>query len=99
MKNMGLQIKVIRAGKANMFLSNVFGQTLSNVTGASIELYNTDGAQGAARGAAFGAGFYPSFADAFKSLTKVGEINPAAGDAEATMDSYNQWLNKLKAFL
>lgn len=99
MKEMGLEIKVIRAGKANMFLSNVFGQTLSNVTGASIELYNTDGAQGAARGAAVGAGYYPNFTEAFKSLTKVGEINPDKKNLDVTKNSYSLWLEKLKTIL
>ena len=77
MKDMGLDIKVIRAGKTNMFLSSVFVHTLANVTGASIELYDTDGAQGAARGAAIGAGYYSSFEEAFKSLKKLEAINPA----------------------
>ncbi len=56
MQDLGVEIKVIRAGKANMFLSPVFCQTLSDISGATIELYNTDGAQGAARGAGVGAG-------------------------------------------
>jgi len=99
MKEMGLNINVIRAGKANMFLSPVFRQTLANVTGASIELYDTDGAQGAARGAAVGAGFYKSFDEAFRSLNKVDEIHPEEVNIKTTIDVYNRWLNKLKMFL
>jgi xylulokinase len=99
MKEMGLEIKVIRAGKSNMFLSRIFSQTLSNITGASIELYNTDGAQGAARGAAYGAGFYKSFSETFGSLLKVDEINPNKNDQEICSNSYNNWLSKLKLFL
>ncbi len=99
MKEMGLEIQVIRAGKANMFLSSIFSQTLSNITGASIELYDTDGAQGAARGAAYGAGFYGSFKEAFQSLNKVGEINCIDKEKESSISAYNLWLSKLKLFL
>jgi xylulokinase len=96
MKKMGLNISVIRAGKSNMFLSNIFRETLSNITGASIELYNTDGAQGAARGAAYGAGYYKSFDETFKSLNKVGEIHPSEKEIDKTKEAYNKWLNHLK---
>ena len=43
MKDMGLKPDVIRAGKANMFLSPIFRDTLAGVTGATIELCDTDG--------------------------------------------------------
>ncbi len=99
MKAMGLDIKVIRAGKANMFLSPVFSQTLANVTGASIELFNTDGAQGAARGAAVGAGYYKSFKDAFGSLNKVAKILPAKKEVKQSVEAYERWLGKLNSFL
>lgn len=99
MKEMGLHLNIIRAGKSNMFLSPVFRQTLSNVTGSSIELYDTDGSQGAARGAAFGAGYYKSFNEAFGSLSKVGEVNPEAKNIDATLIAYNNWLERLKKFL
>jgi xylulokinase len=99
MRDMGLTIKVIRAGKANMFLSPVFRETLSNVTGASIELYNTDGAIGAARGSAIGSGYYRSFEEAFRTLTKVDEIFPDNAKCAAVRETYNGWLAKLKTFL
>ena len=51
MRNMGMNIQVIRAGNANMFLSSIFRQTLSSISNAVIELYDTDGAAGAARAA------------------------------------------------
>ncbi|MCG8579490.1 MAG: carbohydrate kinase, partial [Bacteroidales bacterium] len=60
MEQTGIETKVIRAGKANMFLSPVFRQTLADISGSTIELYETDGALGAARGAAYGAGLYKS---------------------------------------
>ena len=65
MKETGIELKLIRAGNANLFLSPIFRETLATITGVQIELYDTDGALGAARGAAVGAGFYASFKDAF----------------------------------
>ena len=52
MRSMGMSTDVIRAGHANLFLSPIFRQTLATISGARIELYDTDGAAGAARGAA-----------------------------------------------
>ena len=58
MAQMGMEIKTIKAGHANLFLSPLFRRTLASVTGATIELYETDGAVGAAKGAGIGAGIY-----------------------------------------
>ncbi len=46
------EVKTVRAGNANMFLSPLFAEAFATVTGATVELYNTDGSQGAARGQA-----------------------------------------------
>ncbi len=99
MKEMGLDINVIRAGKANMFISPIFRETLANITGASIQLYDTDGAQGAARGAAFGAGYYKSFDEAFVSLKKVSEVHPDKIKTGVTEEAYSNWLKLLQKFL
>ena len=74
----------------------VFRQTLANITGATIELYDTDGAQGAARGAAVGAGLFASFKDAFRSLTKTDEITPSSAAIDATRSAYEAWLSCLQ---
>lgn len=97
MQNMGVEIKVIRAGKANMFLSQVFCKTLADISGAAIELYNTDGAQGAARGAGIGIGIYIDFAAAFAGLNKIETIRPST-DNQDIKQAYQLWekeLNKL----
>lgn len=96
MKHMGMDIRVVRAGYANMFLSPLFRQTLANCTGATIELYDTDGSQGAARGAAVGTGLFASFDDAFKSLRRIEEVYPSANDRNATSLAYNAWLSHLQ---
>ncbi|MDE6317381.1 MAG: carbohydrate kinase, partial [Muribaculaceae bacterium] len=78
MKSIGMKIDCISAGKANMFLSPIFRDTLASVSGATIRLYETDGSVGAARGAGIGAGIYKDAAEAFESLQLIGEIAPAA---------------------
>ncbi len=95
MREMGLSLNVIRAGEANLFLSPIFRQTLSSLCGADIELYNTDGALGAARGAALGAGLYGSREEAFESLQVVAKITPIEAEREALEVAYQAWKREL----
>ncbi|MFR9603757.1 MAG: FGGY family carbohydrate kinase [Rikenellaceae bacterium] len=96
MREMGLNANIIRAGEANLFLSPLFRQTLSTLCDVTIELYNTDGALGAARGAALGAGFYANREEAFKSLKKLQSITPIEGDKEALEAAYTKWKEELE---
>lgn len=91
MRDMGLDLKVIRAGKANLFLSPLFRDTLATLCGADIQLYDTDGSLGAARGGALGAGFYSSSAEAFANLALVGQASPRNEWKEALDGSYEAW--------
>lgn len=95
MNQMGIETKTIRAGHANLFLSPIFRQTLSNITGATIELYNTDGSIGAARGAGIGVGIYKTAEEAFSTLKKVLVVTPEKKDIQASKDAYILWLNRL----
>ncbi|MFI3258713.1 MAG: FGGY family carbohydrate kinase [Rikenellaceae bacterium] len=99
MREMGLQLNVIRAGEANLFLSPLFRQTLATLCNAEIELYNTDGALGAARGAALGAGLYASREEAFESLERVQRITPIKEDREALEQNYEKWKKELESKL
>ena len=91
----GIKPQVIRAGHANMFLSPLFGKSLATLTGATIELYNTDGSQGAARAAAIGAGIYFSFSEAFGGLTVVDRILPDPELLPVLEKSYDDWVDLL----
>jgi len=95
MQNTGIDAKVIRAGKANMFLSPVFRDTLAGVTGATIELYNTDGSVGAARGAGIGSGYYASVKEAFANLTKLETVEPDADKKVEYETAYQNWKESL----
>ncbi len=99
MENTGIHPSVIRAGKANMFLSPVFRETLAGISGAVIELYNTDGSIGAARGAGIGSGFYPSFGDAFRNLKKLETIDPDHSKTARYQEAYQRWLDHLKGIV
>lgn len=96
MEAMGIRPSVIRAGHANMFLSRIFRQSLADLTGASIELYNTDGSQGAARGAGIGVGIYRSPAEAFRGLERILTIHPEAADAQSLSAAYGNWRKVLE---
>lgn len=91
MKGLGLQPNVIRAGKANLFLSNLFRNTLATLTDSRIELFDTDGALGAARGGALGAGYYKSPEEAFANLDKVGDTLPCLDWKEPLEEAYSRW--------
>ena len=95
MKAMGMEVKKIHAGHANMFLSPLFRDTLAGVTGAVIELYDTDGSVGAAKGAGIGAGIYKDNNEAFATLEKLAVIEPNEHDKAAYEDAYSRWVECL----
>ncbi|MBQ8158334.1 MAG: carbohydrate kinase [Prevotella sp.] len=96
MGQMGMNIQKIHAGKANMFLSPLFRNTLAGVSGATIELYETDGSVGAAKGAGMGAGLYKDHNEAFSTLEKLQVIEPDAAQRDAYLTAYNKWKEVLK---
>ena len=94
MEQMGVRVRNIHAGKANLFLSDIFRQTLADITGAVIELYDTDGAAGAARGAGIGAGIYKNTQEAFASLERLTVVEP---QRLAVLDeAYDDWASKIQ---
>ena len=93
MEQMGMNVNKIHAGHANMFLSPIFRETLAGVSGAVIELYDTDGSVGAAKGAGIGAGIYKDNTEAFATLEKLAVIEPAH-TAEYT-EAYETWKSRL----
>lgn len=99
MRQTGVPIRTVRAGHANMFLSPIFSETFATISGAVVELFNTDGAQGAARGAGVGAGFYSSAAAAFDGLKAVRTIEPNERVKDGYDDAYQKWLEVLVARL
>ena len=96
MEQMGLKVDKIHAGLANMFQSKIFRDTLSGVSGATIELYNTDGSVGAAKGAGLGAGIYRTPQEAFSTLERLATITP--DHQSEYREAYERWKSHLSEF-
>lgn len=95
MKDMGMNLQTVKAGHANMFLSPLFRKTFVHMNQVNLELYNTDGAQGAARGAGIGAGLFENEDQAFIGLELLETMEPNGQFYEPYEEAYNQWLTKL----
>lgn len=88
LKENGMKASVIKAGKANLFLSDVFAQSFVNITGVPVELYDNDGSHGAAIGAGIGAGIFASASEAFSNTKALKLIEPVNNNLE---DAYQKW--------
>lgn len=95
MAELEMRPAVMRAALSNLFLSDVFCTAFVNATGIPLELYQTDGAQGAATGAGVGLGYYPSIDDALASLECKERIDPDPSLADAHAAAYDRWLRAL----
>lgn len=96
MRENGMNPKLIRAGKANMFLSPLFSEAFTNITNCTVELYNTDGSIGAARGAGLGWGYYKKIKDAFSGMEKLSVLKPEKKKKEAYEEIYQLWKKDLE---
>jgi xylulokinase len=90
----GMNPTVIRAGKANLFISEIFTEVFVNTNGIPVELYNSDGSVGAAIGAGIGSKLYSSPKEAFTNFKRLRLIEP--GDDAVYQESYGDWLELLK---
>jgi len=89
----GVQPTVIRAGKANMYLSDVFVDCFVNTLGVPLELYHTDGSKGAAIGAGYGAKVYATIEEAFVNSKPLTTIAPSANTNYT--EAYQNWEQQL----
>lgn len=99
MKEIGLEFKVIKAGYSNLFQSKVFREAFVNTCNVNLEIYNTDGSQGAARGAGIGIGYFTSNEDAFKGLKVIEKLNPEMELVKKYDSVYNIWKSDLEQIL
>ena len=91
----GVPVRRVRAGHANMFLSPLFREAFVNSGDLTLELYNTDAAQGAARGAGIGAGVYAGPAEAFAGLERLLTQEPTPPLQAQYQEAYGRWLDVL----
>lgn len=99
MHKMGLSYDTVRAGNANMFLSPLFREAFVNLTGTRLELFNTDGSQGAARAAGVGAGIYSNHSEAFVGLDRLEMLEPEPEKKKLYLEAYKDWLHTLESYL
>ena len=93
MRQTGIRPDLIRAGRANMFLSNVFTDSFVNNLNVPVELYNTHGSVGAAAGAGIGVGIYHNAKEAFSNMHPVKRVEP---DGNRNYEAaYEKWLEHL----
>ncbi len=93
-QQVGSPTRIIRAGHANMFLSPLFREAFVNTLDVPLELFDTEGAIGAALGAGIGAGIY-TFSDAFTGLTRLSLSEPQRDLVSRYQDAYQHWLAHL----
>lgn len=94
MRENGMNPQVIRAGKANMFLSDVFTEAFVNTLNVPVEMYNCDGSVGAATGAGIGAKIYTCPKEAFQHFKPVQLVEPT--NHKVYNECYGRWLEQLK---
>ncbi len=102
MREMGIRIELIKAGNANMFQSPLFREAFAAVSKATVELYSTDGAEGAARGAGIGAGIYGSPEEAFEGLEVARRSTPDDVGPEVRAEyeqAFSRWTDVLRRSL
>ncbi len=97
MKENGIQPAVIRAGRANLFLSDIFTQIFADINDVSVEFYEGDGSFGAALGAGVGAGIYASEAEAMQGRKSIGKTEPR--QTALYNDLYGSWKQLLETQL
>jgi xylulokinase len=98
MRENGIRPSVIRVGKANMFLSDLFAECFVDTTNVPVEMYENDGSVGAALGAGIGAGIFSSPKEAFSNLKLIKRIDPSS-NRELYDELYVKWEKELIKFL
>lgn len=87
----GIKPKKLKAGFANMYLSDVFAQTIVNAANVSVDLLESDGAFGAALGAGLGLKYYKTEEEAVSNIKHIKTINPNSAELSQTKIAYESW--------
>ncbi len=98
LKEMGMEVEVIRVGNDNMFQSKTFAMTIATLLDCHIEVVETTGAVGAAQAAGVKAGFYASIEEALNKVQPSHLYEPRLNRALCNQ-AFNFWssnLNKIQ---
>ncbi|MEK7255183.1 MAG: carbohydrate kinase, partial [Bacteroidota bacterium] len=94
LKNMGLNVSIMRVGNDNLFQSEVFSGTVSNLLGCKIEVVETTGAVGAAKAAGVAAGVYVSLEEAVRNVKVLTTYTPQNVNG-VYEEAYQAWEGEL----
>jgi len=94
MREIGMGPAIIRAGKNNMFLSDLFTETFVNITGVPVQLFKNDGSVGAALGAGIGAKMFACPAEAFNHFHPIQMVEPQNKQLEPAYQEWKALLDK-----
>jgi xylulokinase len=92
----GIKPTKLKAGFANMYLSDVFAQTIVNAANVSVDLLESDGAFGAALGAGLGLKYYKTEDEAVANIKHIKTINPSSAELSQTKTAYESWKELVK---
>lgn len=95
LQSTGIEASILKAGYANMYLSEIFTSTLINSANVAVDLLESDGSFGAALGAGLGLGYYASAKEAVANIKRIKYIEPNATLVPATQDAYKRWKDSL----
>ncbi|MDO6737266.1 xylulokinase [Wenyingzhuangia sp. 2_MG-2023] len=99
MKELGLTPEVMKVGNDNMFQSEIFATTIATLTGATIQVKETNGAVGAAIGAGFGAGEIEDLEEAFVNENIIKTYKADNANETLYRKAYATWLKTLESKL
>lgn len=94
MKKLGLKVDLLKSGNDNLFQSQIFSQTLSNLIDGEIQLIETTGAIGAAKASAVAIGHYSSIEEAMSNQKIVQRYTPNTTQ-KRHIDLYHEWAQHL----
>ncbi|NQZ78828.1 MAG: carbohydrate kinase [Ekhidna sp.] len=95
MREMGMDVSVMKVGNDNLFQSAVLSETITNVLSCQIEMMETTGAVGAAKGAGVGAGIYSSLTEAFTTMKPL-HVYEYSGNQDRYKEGYESWKANLE---
>jgi xylulokinase len=87
----GIKAQKLKAGYANMYLSDVFTNSLINAANVAVDLLESDGSFGAALGSGLGFGYYHSAKEAVSRINRIKTCEPSLELGSKTLDAYTIW--------
>jgi xylulokinase len=98
LRDLGINVEMIRVGNDNLFQSSVFSNTISTIMESRIEIVETTGAVGAAKASGVGAGYFNTINEAFKDSKVLHTFHPHS-ESSAYIEGFQSWKSGLKKIM